>query len=256
MGQTTSTPLSLTLSHWPEARTRAQNLSHIVKKSKLQTLCSSEWPTFQVNWPPEGSFSLPLILQVKAVIYRPRPQGHPDMEPYILTWQDLCKNPPPRLKVFLPPPVSSPLSTPPLPVLALKAPIMPPILPKSPLPKSQNLLFVDPPPYPPMPGPQPFPPPRPVPFPGSPPLQGSAPSPDSTSPAVSPASNSLAAPAWGPATRTRGRRAQSPDDHAEDKAVILPLWPYGPDIPDKTKGRMPTRQYWPFSSSDLYNWKK
>ncbi|XP_077002756.1 uncharacterized protein LOC143671470 isoform X2 [Tamandua tetradactyla] len=55
----------------------------------------------------------------------------------------------------------------------------------------------------------------------------------------------------GPAHSTRSRRAQSPSD----VAVTLPLRPYGPPVDDRHGGEMPALQYWPFSSSDLYNWK-
>lgn len=129
MGQNTSTPLSLTLAHWSEVQARAHNLSLSIKKTKWQTLCAAEWPSFKVNWPPEGSFHLSLILQVKSVIYRPRPEGHPDQEPYILVWQDLCENPPSWVKPFLPPAPNLPLPLSLLPanpmVLALTVPIPP-----------------------------------------------------------------------------------------------------------------------------------
>ncbi|XP_076984798.1 uncharacterized protein LOC143656920 [Tamandua tetradactyla] len=55
----------------------------------------------------------------------------------------------------------------------------------------------------------------------------------------------------GPAHSTRSRRALSPSD----VAVTLPLRPYGPPVDDGHGGEMPALQYWPFSSSDLYNWK-
>ena len=63
----------------------------------------SEWPTFDVGWPQEGTFHLPIILQVKTVIFRDKPDGHSDQVPYILIWQDMIENPPPWLKPFLPP---------------------------------------------------------------------------------------------------------------------------------------------------------
>lgn len=44
MGQTVSTPLSLTLNHWSEVSDRAHNLSLSVKKVKWQSFCASEWP--------------------------------------------------------------------------------------------------------------------------------------------------------------------------------------------------------------------
>ena len=37
------------------------------------------------------------------MIFRDKPDGHPDQVPYILAWQDMMENPPPWLKPFLPP---------------------------------------------------------------------------------------------------------------------------------------------------------
>jgi hypothetical protein len=61
MGQTESTPLNILVNHWREVRERGENLSVVVKKGKLVTLCSSEWPTFG-----EGSiwtYDLQVIMQ-------------------------------------------------------------------------------------------------------------------------------------------------------------------------------------------------
>ena len=68
MGQSYSTPLSIMTDHFSDFKSKAQNLLMLVKKSKLKTLCSSEWPTFQVSWPPEGSFGLLVIQAVKEKI--------------------------------------------------------------------------------------------------------------------------------------------------------------------------------------------
>ncbi|XP_077893528.1 uncharacterized protein LOC144374638 [Ictidomys tridecemlineatus] len=55
----------------------------------------------------------------------------------------------------------------------------------------------------------------------------------------------------GPAKGTRRQRMiKNPE-----APVILPLRPYGPMIEDGHGGEMQAYQYWPFSSSDLYNWK-
>lgn len=97
MGQKVTTPLTLTLDHWTEVRTRAHNLSVDVKKGPWQTFCSSEWPDFKVGWPPEGTFNLSLVLTVKRIIFQ-EIGGHPDQIPYISVWQDLVQNPPPWVK--------------------------------------------------------------------------------------------------------------------------------------------------------------
>lgn len=78
-----STPLSVMTDDFSDFKSKAQNLSLLVKKSKLKTLCSSEWPTFQAGW-PEGTFGLLVIQAVKEKIMAPDPRGHPDQAPYIL----------------------------------------------------------------------------------------------------------------------------------------------------------------------------
>ena len=107
MGQTTSTPLSLMINHFSDFKSRAQNLSLLVKKSKLVTFCSAEWPAFDVGWPQEGTFSLPTIRAVREKVLTPYPSGHPDQTPYILVWQDLVENPPAWLKPFVFQPLTS-----------------------------------------------------------------------------------------------------------------------------------------------------
>lgn len=96
MDQSYSIPLSVMTDHFSDFKSKAQNLSMLVKKSKLRTLCSSKWPTFQVGWPPEGTFGLPVIRAVKA--------------PYILVWENLVEDPPVWLKPFIhnPPSASVP----------------------------------------------------------------------------------------------------------------------------------------------------
>lgn len=101
MGQTQSTPKALLLGHFTEVRRKALNLGLTVKKGKFDTLCSAEWLTFGVGWPPEGSFSLSLLSRVKEVITRPGSCGHPDQLPYVLTWEFLLKDPPKWLQPFI-----------------------------------------------------------------------------------------------------------------------------------------------------------
>ncbi|XP_066871792.1 uncharacterized protein [Kogia breviceps] len=237
MGQTMTTPLSLTLSHWTEVKSRAHNLSVEVRKGRWQALCTSEWPTFQTGWPPEGSFMLDQIRLVKSRVFNTGPHGHPDQTPYILVWEDLVLFPPPWVRPFV---LSAGMSAcaPARPeVLALKK--TPDAEKSSEAPDSQkaiypdlqsDLLLLDPPPPPYPPALDPIPPPdSPVPAP-----QPSAP--------IGPP---VVAEGGGPSAGTRSRRAISPDSTA------LPLREYGP--PDN-HGNRPL-QYWPFSSADLYNWK-
>ena len=70
MGQSVSTPLSLTLEHWKEVRVRAHNQSVEVRKGPWQTFCASEWPTFGVGWPPKGAFDLSLIAAVRQIVFQ------------------------------------------------------------------------------------------------------------------------------------------------------------------------------------------
>jgi hypothetical protein len=70
MGQTVTIPLSLTLDHWTEVRSRAHNLSVEIKKRPWQIFCASEWPTFNVKWLLEGTFGLLLSLKLKPLFFR------------------------------------------------------------------------------------------------------------------------------------------------------------------------------------------
>ena len=83
-GRTVTTPLSLTLDHWTEVRSRAHNLSVEIKKGPWQTFCASEWPTFNVKWSLEGTFGLTLIFEVKAIVFQSRPGSHLDQQPYLI----------------------------------------------------------------------------------------------------------------------------------------------------------------------------
>nr|QJT93252.1 gag protein [Syconycteris australis gammaretrovirus] len=227
MGQSNSTPLSLTLDHWRDVKTRAHNLSVEVKKGKWQTFCSSEWPSFGVGWPPEGTFNLSVVCAVKRIIFQGS-GGHPDQVPYIIVWLDLAQNPPPWVphstKIAV---ASCPENSQGPSAGRPTAPPRPPIYPAT----DDLLLLSEPPPYP-----AALPPPL------APQAVGLAPgqAPDSSDPG-------------GPATGTRSRRARSPEeDSGPDSTVVLPLRAIGP--PAAPNGLVPL-QYWPFSSADLYNWK-
>ena len=101
MGQGKSTPLSLMTDHFSDVRARAYDLSLLVKKSKLITFCSAEWPNFQVGWPPEETFQPSIIRAVKEKVMAPDPWGHPSQVPYVMVWQDLVEDPPKWLKPFV-----------------------------------------------------------------------------------------------------------------------------------------------------------
>ena len=134
MRQMQTIPLSLMLSHFSDVRERALIVSIDIQKERFQIYCISEWPTFDVGWPREGNFHLPIILQVKTMIFRDKPDGHSDQVPYILIWQAMIENPPPWLKPFLPPKAG------PTEILALqKAKRRPTLCPKHPFVRSSRI---------------------------------------------------------------------------------------------------------------------
>lgn len=105
-----------------------------IKRRKWQTLCTSEWPIFNVGWPRDGTFNITVILQVKERIFSQGPQGHPDQVPYIAVWESLIDDPPPWVSPFahpkpkpLPDSIPSPIpSAPPVPLCPANPP-KPPI---------------------------------------------------------------------------------------------------------------------------------
>ena len=107
MGQSLTTPLSLTLNHWTEIRERGLKLSVEVRRRQWQTLCASEWPAFRVGWPGSGTFDITTIRAMKAFVFPEGRGSFPSQQPYILVWEDLAKNPPPWVQAFLPPRLSS-----------------------------------------------------------------------------------------------------------------------------------------------------
>uniref|UniRef100_A0A7N9CEZ5 CCHC-type domain-containing protein n=1 Tax=Macaca fascicularis TaxID=9541 RepID=A0A7N9CEZ5_MACFA len=250
MGQTLTTPLSLTLTHFPDVRARAHHLSVEVCKGQWKTLCSSEWPTLHGEWPRDRTFNLSIILQVKAKVMDPGPLGHPDQVAYIITWEDLVRSPPSWVKPFLHSPSPS-QST----LLALEVPKNrnpdphKPVLPDEP---QRDLLLLDPLPPPPQ-DPLLRPPPYASPLPpvlspalsSFPTLSPTSPSAPPSTPSPSPAPPKLT-PRTPPPTppRLHLRRTEDPDGPSTWQSSLFPL---------HTVNR--TVQYWPFSASDLYNWK-
>ncbi|XP_044090450.1 bromodomain-containing protein 4-like [Neovison vison] len=267
MGQTVTTPLSLTLSHWSDVRDRANNQSVEIRKKKWVTLCSSEWPTFNVGWPRDGTFNLDIISQVEAKVFSPGPHGHPDQVPYIVTWRALVSDPPLWVQPFvlLPKPCSSPITPtappplkeqlshpqttpsretaqptppPPTPTSSSLYPALTPLQDKSPkLPKP-----VQPAPKPVQPAPKTVQSAPVLPPDTESPLidlltEEPPPYPEATTEERKP--SSLASPIAG---RLRDRRAQPPSQVSQ----AFPL----------REGPNGRPQYWPFTASDLYNWKQ
>ena len=48
---------------------RAHDLSVEIKRNKLITFCTAEWPTFHVGWPSEDTFDLGTVHQVWDIIF-------------------------------------------------------------------------------------------------------------------------------------------------------------------------------------------
>lgn len=245
MGQSITTPLTLTLQHWKDVQNIANDQSVEVKKKKWVTFCTAEWPTFNVGWPQDGTFDLHIIFQVKAKVMDPGPHGHPDQVPYIVTWQNLASNPPSWVRPFLSSRnVSSPPSLPP-PLLPSSPPTssLYPTLVKRPLADSKpsvlpsddgpllDLLTERPPPYQP-------PPPQPDEglVPGAQGGEDDHPAPPA--PSISSSSSPVA-------SRLRKKKEIEEENSPDSSSQALPLRA-GPD------GHP---QYWPFSASDLYNWR-
>ena len=62
--QSNPTPLSLIADHFKEVKMHTRDLRVEIKEDKLITFCSAEWPTFHVEWPPEGTFDLETVHRV------------------------------------------------------------------------------------------------------------------------------------------------------------------------------------------------
>jgi hypothetical protein len=64
----------------------------------LHMLCELEWPTFVVNWSPEGTLDLPTVRAIyQNIIGNP---GYPDQFPYIESWHQMAHTMPPWVQFF------------------------------------------------------------------------------------------------------------------------------------------------------------
>uniref|UniRef100_A0A5F8GVT4 Core shell protein Gag P30 domain-containing protein n=1 Tax=Monodelphis domestica TaxID=13616 RepID=A0A5F8GVT4_MONDO len=234
MGQGQSTPLDLVLN--PDFKSQAHSLGVNVKKGKLQILCNSEWPTFGCGWLCGGTSQKSIISVVWSWVLLPRPEDHPNQMPYILMWQNLALDPPPWLKPFMET-AQILVSQVDQASLSPKAQELPPVLP----------TLDDPPPdllFPPLPYAPGFPlalyPPLPP--------QGNG------NKVLAAAGTALVPLLSPPAHHTRGHDQwgrPSPGAEVPSSTTALPVHTVGPMVPD---GPL-VHQYWPFISSDLYNWK-
>uniref|UniRef100_A0A8I5NCX5 CCHC-type domain-containing protein n=1 Tax=Papio anubis TaxID=9555 RepID=A0A8I5NCX5_PAPAN len=230
MGNNQSTPLSLLVTNFKDVKARGRNLSVELKKGKLVTFCHLEWPSFGVGWPSKGTFCLSIITKVKTKIFLPGQSGHPDQIPYILVWQNLVEDPPPWITPFILEPCKV-LVTRPTRQGTPSAPSAPV------LPDSQDPLTLEP----------TLPPPYPHLIPQDPVPQGGA---SIEGNREAEAAESESNPG-GPASRTQGRVQRDQASRLPDSTVALPLREIG-SLDDTGLSRL---MYWPFSTSDLYNWK-
>ena len=58
-------------------------------------------PMLDLGWPPEGTFDLTIILEVKTIVFQEGLGSNPDQQPYITVRQDLVQNPPPWVKPWV-----------------------------------------------------------------------------------------------------------------------------------------------------------
>ncbi|XP_036136884.1 uncharacterized protein LOC118643095 [Molossus molossus] len=68
---------------------RSQGYGTPADPGVLRTLCELEWPTFQVNWPSEGSLDLSLLFAVRSVVYG---VPHLNQRVYIDVWVDIVSD--------------------------------------------------------------------------------------------------------------------------------------------------------------------
>ena len=74
MGQRESapgSPLDCLLKNFSDFQRRARGYGGPPPDPEfLRTLSRLEWPTFDVGWPSEGTFDLPVLFAVRATVYR------------------------------------------------------------------------------------------------------------------------------------------------------------------------------------------
>ena len=91
MGQRESapgSPLDCLLKNFSDFQRRARGYGGPLPDPEfLRTLSQLEWPAFDVGWPSEGTFDLPVLFAVRATVYR---VPHPDQFLYIDVWVDIA----------------------------------------------------------------------------------------------------------------------------------------------------------------------
>ena len=198
-----------------------------IKKGPWQTFCASKCPTFDVGWPPEGTFDLTVIFEVKSVVFQDKSGFHLDQQPYITVWQDLIQNPSPWIRWWIPQQKTGSQT------LALHRPKVKTKIP----PKKKPLPGPSAPPkiYPEIKGPPEWPEPPPPPY----PLPLPVPEPSQHLEAILGPSDGTVG---GPTAGIQSRHAQHPStDEVPDTMSAFPLCGVGPSADPHS---LQTLQYW------------
>lgn len=67
-----------------------------LSSGKLRTLCTLEWPSLGVGWPPDGTLDVAVVQAVYKVVTRD--PGHADQFPYIDQWLEIAQLRPPWVR--------------------------------------------------------------------------------------------------------------------------------------------------------------
>lgn len=112
-----------------------------IRKKCWQAFCSSEWPTFEVGWPRDGTFNLDTILQVKEKNLSNLPSWPPRPGSLHHYLGEFIQRPSPWVKPFVPPVGTQNLVTAARPSSALLIPKAEPAARQLPLLRAFCLLF-------------------------------------------------------------------------------------------------------------------
>ncbi|XP_053519502.1 uncharacterized protein LOC128627126 [Artibeus jamaicensis] len=225
MGQGGSTPktaLECLLNNFSDFQKRARGYGGPPPDPEvLRTFSELEWPTFNVGWPTEGTFDLPILYAVQRVVYQ---VPHPDQMVYIDVWVDIATERPGYIRPCQPDWRRMQRSV----CVAARGGSQGALVPGSAKEKPRLYPVLSEAPEDPLIEPTAAPPYNP-------------PQPDSTT------GGDLRSP-----PHTRGGTPYGLPQ--QGGAAILPLRevPPGPDAPAQAPPRL---VYVPFSTSDLYNWK-
>jgi hypothetical protein len=78
---------------------KASDLGAFCDAFTLRKLCELDWPSFNVEWPAEGTFDLPTAYRVEQVVMGW--PGHPDQIPYVLIGIEVLSEKPSWLQKYI-----------------------------------------------------------------------------------------------------------------------------------------------------------